>query len=190
MTIDEAIKALKNFYSKHKRLPSYREMTSLFGYASKNASYYLVKKLIELKILAKDSNGKLSIGSSFFAIPLLGSIKAGIPDEAYQNFLESVTIDNFLVDRPGDAYALQVNGDSMIEAGIIPGDIVIIEKGKQPKEKDIVVAEVDGGFTLKYFHYEGGKICLLPANKNYKPIYPESSLSIFGTVVSVIRKYH
>ncbi len=190
MTIFEATKTIQQFYYSHKRLPSYQEMCSLFGFASKNAAFKVVKKLFESQVLDKDDLGKIVPGSTFFSIPVLGVIKAGIPDEAYQEFLDAVSIDHYLIKKPWESYALRVSGDSMIEAGINPGDIVIIEKTKQPKEGDIVVAQVDNEFTLKYLRYQNGQAYLGAGNKNYQPIYPNDTLSIFGTVVSVIRKYH
>lgn len=190
MTLEEAILQLKNYFATHKRLPSYQELAKLYGYASKNACQHIVAKLIEAEIVKKDSMGKLIPGNKFFTIPLLGSIKAGLPQEEFQNFMNSISIDQFLIRRPGNCYALQVKGDSMVDAGILEGDIVIIDKGKLPKKNDIIVAQIDDKFTLKHFQYKKGKIVLMPANPRYKPLYPNDSLVIFGVVISVIRKYH
>lgn len=77
----------------------------------------------------------------------------------------------------------------MIDAGIMPGDMVLVERGKQPKIGDIVIAEVDGSWTIKYFHKDNGKVYLKPGNKNFKNIYPTEELHIAATVTSVIRKY-
>ena len=77
----------------------------------------------------------------------------------------------------------------MIDAGIMPGDMVILERGKQPKQKDIVVAEVDHKWTIKYFQKKGNEIILVPANKNFSPIIPKEELKIAGVVTAVIRKY-
>lgn len=190
MTLEEAIQKLKEYFYNHKRLPSYQELAKLYGYASKNASRYIVSKLIEAGIVEKDNMGKLIPGNNFFTIPLLGSIKAGIPQEEFQNFMNSISIDQFLIKNLSSCYALQVKGDSMIEAGIFEGDIVIIDKGKPPQKNDIIVAQIDDKFTLKYFQHKKGKIVLMPANSSYKPLYPNDSLVIFGVVISVIRKYH
>jgi len=190
MTIDKAKRELQQFFRRQGRLPSYSEMCKLFGFASKRASFILASKLIEAGILLKDEMGKLIPGKEFLAIPLLGTITAGLPQEEYQNFMKSITIDQFLIKRPESCYALQVRGDSMTDAGIFEGDIVIIDKGKTPRINDIVVAQIDNKFTLKHFKYKQGKIVLMPANSKYKPLYPSDSLVIFGVVTSVIRKYH
>jgi repressor LexA len=77
----------------------------------------------------------------------------------------------------------------MIEAGIMPGDLVLVERGRDPKDGDIVVAEVDHEWTMKYFKKQGGRIILVPANKKYQPIIPKAELKIAAVVRSVIRKY-
>jgi repressor LexA len=69
------------------------------------------------------------------------------------------------------------------------GDYVIVERGKEPKVGDIVLANVDSGWTLKYYKKEAGKVVLIPANKKFKPIYPKENLEIPAVVVSVVRKY-
>jgi len=77
----------------------------------------------------------------------------------------------------------------MIDAHIEKGDLVIVERANQAKDGQIVIAEVDGEFTMKYFRQEGNKIWLEPANKNYQPIYPKHSLNINAVLKAVIRKY-
>jgi repressor LexA len=75
------------------------------------------------------------------------------------------------------------------EEGIKEGDLVIVEKRNDAKDGDIVIAEVDGGWTMKFFRKKGNSIFLEPANKNYKPIYPENDMKISAVVKGVIRKY-
>ncbi|MBP7007061.1 MAG: hypothetical protein KBB16_03310, partial [Candidatus Pacebacteria bacterium] len=86
-------------------------------------------------------------------------------------------------------YMLEVNGDSMIDAHIEDGDTILVERTNQAKDGDIVIANVDGEFTMKYLRERGGKKWLEPANKNYKPIYPTANLNIIAKVKAVIRKY-
>ena len=80
-------------------------------------------------------------------------------------------------------------GDSMIEAGIHEGDLVIVERGREPKQGDIVIAEVDGEWTMKYYTKKRGKIILQPANKKYPPIEAENELRLGGVVTANVRKY-
>jgi repressor LexA len=77
----------------------------------------------------------------------------------------------------------------MIDAGIFEGDLVIVERGKIAKEGDIVIAQIDEQWTMKYYRCKAGKIYLAPANKNYPPLFPENSLSIVAIVKAVVRKY-
>lgn len=190
MHLEPAIKKLRDFFQSYKRLPSYQEMCKLFGFASKKASFDLAKKLIAAGIIEKDDTGRLIPKRFFPPLPILGLIKAGYPDTADHQLLESMSFDQYLIARPERSYLLKVSGDSMIQAGINHGDLVVLEKGKEPKEGDIVVAYIDNEWTLKYYERRGGKVCLVPANPNYPILYPENSLTIEGVVVSVIRKYH
>ena len=84
---------------------------------------------------------------------------------------------------------LEVDGDSMIDAHIEKGDMVLVERTNIAKDGEIVIAEVDGEFTMKYFRKNGNKVWLEPANKNYQPIYPTQSLNVIAKLKAVIRKY-
>lgn len=189
MNIKQASRKIRKFFNLHKRMPSYREICSLFGFASKKAAFDLAKKLIKAGILEKDSQGKLIPKNLFPPLPWLGIIPAGPPSYQDQQILENIILDQHLINNPEKAYMLKVFGDSMIDAGIFPDDLVIVEKTPHPNEGDIVVAFIDNEFTLKYLKRKNNKIYLLSANKKYPVFYPSQSLEIFGKVVSVIRKY-
>ena len=88
----------------------------------------------------------------------------------------------------GAVIMLKVEGDSMVEAGILPGDTVLVERGRTPRNGDIVIACVDGAWTMKYFFKEGRDVRLEPANKKYGTIRPASKLAVEGVVSGVIRK--
>jgi repressor LexA len=126
-------------------------------------------------------------------IPLLGLVEAGIPTVAEESELDTLDINTYLVADRATSYLLEVKGDSMIEEGIHEGDLVVAEKRNTAKVGEIVIAEVDGGWTMKFYRKEGnkpnGRVYLEPANKNYKPIYPEYDLKIAAVVKGVIRKY-
>lgn len=179
---------LESFYSKNKRMPSYSEMLELFGFKSKNAVFKVVEKLIEAGLVAKDHLGRLVPANSFGEIPKLGLVKAGIPTEV-DEIQDSVDLDDFLIGNKSMTYMLEVDGDSMIDAHIQKGDTILVEKTNQARDGEIVIVEVDGEFTLKYFKKNGNKIWLEPANKNYQPIYPTQSLNVIAKLKAVIRKY-
>lgn len=187
--MDTRLNKVKKFYHKHKRMPSFREMKDLFSLRSVNSITKIVQIWIENKIV-EIVDKKMVPADNFFSLPLLGSIKAGPPsvEDAYET--ESVSLDHYLVGNPGYTYLLRVSGDSMINAGINDGDLVIIDKKREHRNGDIVAAHIDGQWTLKYIEQKDSKIRLLAANPKYNPIVPEQSLSIGGVVVSVIRQYY
>lgn len=187
--IEEYKNKIFAFYERQKRMPSYAEIMSLLGFKSKNSVYKLVNKLMELGLIDKDSAGKLTPKNLFQEVKLLGLVEAGIPTVADEHTLDTLNLDNYLVADRSSTYLLEVKGDSMIEEGIKEGDLVIVERTNNPKDGDIVIAEVDQGWTMKYFKKKGNKVYLQPANKNYKPIYPEQDLKISAVVKGVIRKY-
>ena len=169
-------------------MPTYSEMLELFGFKSKNAVFKLVEKMLEAGVVAKDHLGRLVPAKSFGEITMAGLVKAGPPSEVDELY-DTVDLDDFLIAKKELTYMLEVDGDSMIDAHIEKGDHVLVEKTNQAKDGQIVIAEVDGEFTMKYFRKEGEKVWLEPANKNYEPIYPEHSLNIVGIVKAVVRKY-
>ncbi|HTK33547.1 MAG TPA: transcriptional repressor LexA [Candidatus Paceibacterota bacterium] len=191
MSYDSYKQKILNFYRDNKRMPAYQEIMSLVGFKSKNAVYKLINKLVADEVLDKDSRGRLIPNQLVGEVPLLGLVEAGFPTLAEEHVLDTMNIDQYLIgDKNKDkTYMLEVKGDSMIEAGINEGDLVIAVKGGEPKDGDIVIADVDGGWTMKYFRKKGNTVFLEPANKKYKPIYPEVSLSIAAIVRGVIRKY-
>ncbi|MCA9395821.1 MAG: hypothetical protein KC649_01520, partial [Candidatus Omnitrophica bacterium] len=79
--------------------------------------------------------------------------------------------------------------DSMDGAGIKEGDLVIVERGRDPQQNDIVIAEVDGEWTMKYYFKKGEKVVLIAANDKYDPIHPQYELKVGGVVTGVVRKY-
>ncbi len=180
---------LVNFYNRDKRMPTYSEMMKLFGFKSKNAVARLVDKFIEEGIVTKDHLGRLIGEISLNSIPMLGSVKAGFPADVTEELRDTINIDDYLINKKENSYMLTVDGDSMIDAHIADGDMVLVEKTSIAKDGQIVIANVDGEFTMKYFKRSGDKIWLEPANKDFKPIYPKMYLNITAVVKAVIRKY-
>ncbi len=169
-------------------MPTYSEMLKLWNFKSKNAVFKIVEKLLDADLVAKDHLGRLMPTNSFGEIPRLGLVKAGIPSDV-EELQDTVSLDDMLIGKKELTYMLEVDGDSMIDAHIEKGDMVIVERANTAKDGEIVIAEVDGEFTMKYFRQEKNKVWLEPANKNYQPIYPAHSLNINAVLKAVIRKY-
>ncbi len=178
-----------SFYKKNRRMPGYAEIMALVGFKSKNAVYKLINKLVYDGVVEKDSKGKLTPNKAFDQIPLLGLVEAGFPTVIDEQMTETVSLDEYLIGNKRSVYLLEVKGDSMIDEGIKEGDLVIAERRGDPKDGDIVIAEVDGGWTMKYFKKKGNLVYLKPANKNYSPIYPLYDMKVAAIVRGVIRKY-
>lgn len=189
MDIKLASGKIRKFFYAHNRMPTHREICEMFGYATKASSQFLVKKLVRAGMIDKDETGHL-IPRQLFQLPILGSIRAGYPTAAEEQLLDMMSIGRYLVTKPEKSYILKVTGDSMVNAGIKPGDFVIIEKDREAKKGDIVVAQIDEEFTLKYLEKINGETVLAPANEKYPVMKPSQNLTVFGVVVSVIRKYN
>ena len=183
------INALTDFYYSRGRMPSFSELSELWELKSKNAVSKTVNKLKKLRVLEKDKKGRIIPRSLTSPLRLLGFVEAGFPSPAEEELADTISLDKFLIQNKEATFLLKVSGDSMLEAGILPGDMVIVDKGKSPKTGDIVIAEVDGEWTIKYLRKRGKKISLVPANPKYIPITPKKELVIGGVVTAVVRKY-
>lgn len=185
-----AKKNLQTFYSEFKRLPSFSEIQKLFKYRSKAAASFLVDRLEAKGIVARDSTGRLVPTPLLTAgAKVLGTVQAGFPSPAEEELLDTLSLDEFLIRKPNATYLVKVRGDSMIEEGIKEGDLVLVERGRTPQHGDVVIAQVDGQWTMKYFEKKNGKVILRAANKKYPLIEPKDELIIGGVVVANIRKY-
>jgi SOS regulatory protein LexA len=178
-----------SFYKSNKRMPGYKEIMSLLGFKSKNSVYKLINKLVDEGLVEKDSRGKLTPSVMMDEVPILGIVEAGFPTLVDGEMTDTMSINDYLVRDKESTYILEVKGDSMIDEGIKEGDLVIVERKGIPKDGDIVIAEIDGGWTMKYYKKKGGLIYLKPANKKYAPLYPQYELKVAAIVRGVIRKY-
>ncbi|WP_425045300.1 transcriptional repressor LexA [Primorskyibacter sp. S87] len=124
-------------------------------------------------------------------LPVMGRIAAGVPIEAISQVSHQVAVPGGMVSGSGEHYALEVKGDSMIEAGINDGDVVVIRESSVADNGDIVVALVEGHeATLKRFHRKGNAIALEAANPAYETrVFPEDKVKVQGRLVGLIRTY-
>jgi SOS regulatory protein LexA len=180
---------LQNYYYRHKVLPSFAGIGKLVGLSSKASVADLVLRLKHEKLLDAAPNGRLRPGKRFFQRPIVESVQAGMPIDAPDTPPELMGIDDYLVNNPARTVLIRVRGESMIDAGIHPGDSVVVEKRSNAVVGDIVVAIVDNEFTLKRLAREKGRPVLRPENKSFPVIRPRGELEIFGVVVGQFRKY-
>ena len=139
-------------------------------------------------MIEKDNKGKLLL-DSLTGTRLLGTVQAGWPSPAEEELVDTMSLDEYLIKHPDQTFLIKVTGDSMIDAYIKEGDLVLVERGRQAKHGDIVIAQVDNEWTMKYYEKLGTKVRLVAANKKYSPIIPKAELVIGGVVTAVIRKY-
>ena len=189
-TTQSVQKVIGSFFRQQRRMPSYQELLDLLGVRSKSVVHFWINKLIDANLLERDQKGHLSLTKQSFSIPMVGSVQAGFPSPEEEVLCDVVSMDEYLITKPESSFLLQVSGDSMIGAGIMEGDLVIIEKGREPNIGDIVIAEVDGDWTMKYFQKKGGQVVLEAANPKYPDIKPKTELRLGGVVTAVVRKYH
>jgi len=188
-TIKEKLSRIRAFYRENKIMPTYDELCLLFGFKSKNAAFKLVNKMVDEGFVQKMDKGRLKPGPNLLGLPMFSSVQAGLPTAEEETLLDHVDLNDYLIKNPEKTVLINVRGDSMIDAGIQEGDKVIVEVGAQVTVGDIVVAVVDGDYTVKYFDKsKDGKIILQPGNPNYEPIIPQAELRVFGKVTGVIRK--
>jgi repressor LexA len=180
---------IRHYYAQNKVMPTYDEICHIFGFKSKNAAFKLINKLVDLGFVEKMDKGRLKPGVNFLGLPLFSSVSAGPATTEEEIMLDRVDLNDYLVKNPDTTVLINVRGDSMIDAGIHEGDKVIVDRNAPAQIGNIVVAVVDGEFTVKYFDKTPkGQIILQPGNPNYQPIIPHNELCVFGKVVGVIRK--
>ncbi|MCI5051354.1 MAG: hypothetical protein MRY57_03525 [Candidatus Pacebacteria bacterium] len=187
--MNHSVKKIYSFLKNKSRMPSYTEIASLYGFKSKNAAYNLVKKFIHKGELSKDSAGKIIPHNDYQKIALLGSISAGFPGAGEEVMHEAMSLDDWVITDPDASYLLQVEGDSMIDAGIHKGDYVVAEMTTNFKPGMIVVAEIDGEWTLKYLRVKNNRQYLEAANDSYPDMHPKKELVLHARVTGVVRKY-
>ncbi len=118
------------------------------------------------------------------------SVTAGFASPGEEQTRYSMDLERYIIEHPTSSLLVAVKWDSMIDAGIFPGDIAVVDKARTPKQWDVIIANIDYQYTIKYLRRDAtGKNYLQAANNNYMNIYPKEELQIFGVVVSIIRKY-
>lgn len=190
---------IKDFYVKNNYLPSVREMAKYLGIKSTSTINYYLNVLESRNIIKKNSDNKARAfeiieytcknNAEFFAnqanVSLLGNITAGSPILAVENYEDTYSFPSSLFGKD-DLFMLKVFGESMIDAGILDGDYIVVHKQNTASNGDIVAVMIEDRVTCKRFYKEKDRYRLQPENLSFKPIYCDA-VEILGLVVGVIR---
>jgi repressor LexA len=185
--------------------PTYREIGKQFNIASTFGVKRHIDALVKKGFLSNESKTSRTIAlvenglnksryllDSMIGVPIVGRVAAGQPILAVENIEGKVLMDASLLNKRNDCFGLKVRGDSMINAGILEGDLVIVSPQQNAVNGDIVVALLQDEATMKRFLARNNKIYLMPENENYNPIEIEDreDFSIIGKVIGVFRTYN
>jgi repressor LexA len=183
--------------------PTHREICDHFGFSSYGTVYKHLSLLEKKGLIRRDWNQKRGVelveqpgearpqaqsSANARDLPLFGYIAAGRPlDVEVSN--ETIAVPEHLTSR-GDNYVLKVRGDSMVDDGILDGDLVIISRRERADNGEMVVANVNGEVTLKRLYHEGERVRLQPANSLMNPIYAAArDVAVQGVVVGLMRRF-
>lgn len=186
---------LKYIYQsiRQKRLPpTIREIAKEFGFSSTGTVRDYLKALVTkgyIKITANKSRAIELISDALFSIPIIGKVQAGLPALAVEEIEGYLNLDSLMFSDES-TFALRVRGDSMIEAGIMPDDLVLVRKQSMAQTGETIVALVEDEATVKYLGKKQGRYFLEPANPRYQAIPVDEHVSIIGKVISVVRRYN
>ena len=192
----EVLSYIADYKNKHSYPPTIREIAEHFSMSVKGAHDHItaLKRKGQLKHEEKRprtlelTNSKKEDHSSIIDVPLLGSVAAGVPLLAEENFERNIPIHSSFLKKNKKYFALKVKGDSMSGAGILDGDLAIIEKQTVVHNGEIAVAVLNDAVTLKRFYKESSRIRLQPENPAYKATYSKD-VKILGRLTGVIRSY-
>jgi repressor LexA len=189
MDLDHRKWRVVRYLKEHRRMPSRRELAEILGLRSKSSAQDLTEEWIKDGFVTKDDTGRILPGEIQWYLPLLGGIEAGFPiDEGL--FGKSAILDDWLLTQEHPTYMIKVNGNSMKEAAILEGDHVLVERTEQCKPGDIVIARIDGCWTIKHLRIDGsGKRYLQASDDQYSKIYPSHELRIVAVVTGLLRRY-
>jgi len=188
MSNDKHLNALRVYWKEYKTFPSMARLAEVLGLASSGGVFKAIGRLVDAGYLER-VDGRIAPTRDFFALPVLGRVRAGLPQvEDQSSGMEMVGVEDYLVRHPERTVFCRVRGDSMKDAGMLDGDMVVVERNRATKPGDIVVALVDNEMTVKYLYpLKAGGWVLKPANVDYPDIMAQQSLEIIGVVTGVFR---
>lgn len=195
----ETLEYLRRFISENGYAPTLKDIATYIGVRSPSTAHFHVSRLVEKGFIRRHEDGSFELVdredlravSGPCAVPLLGIIAAGSPIEAIEDTSVMIDIPPQFLDNRGEIFCLQVTGDSMIDAHIVDGDIIIVRRQDTADNGQIVVAVLeDGAATVKTFRrLKGGKVMLVPHNPTHQPITVDN-VTIKGRVIGLIREWN
>jgi len=197
----EILDFIKDYVDLNGYPPTYREIGRQFNISSTFGVKRHIDALVKKGYLTNENRSSRTLSliinnspikdTNIIAIPIVGRVAAGVPIFSEENIEGNLALDKNLIGNRTECFGLKVRGDSMINAGILEGDLVIIQPQREAQNGDIVVALIGDEATMKRLVIENGKIYLVPENENYDPIVVENleEFTIIGKVVGVFRSY-
>lgn len=190
-SLDKHLAALRVYWRQHRTFPAIAELTGVLGMKSTGGVHKTLGLLVDEGLLER-VGGRYAPSESFFALPLVGPVRAGVPQAADAGQApEALSVEIFLVEHPDQTIYCRVKGDSMRDAGLLDGDIAVVDRSAQARAGDIVVAVVDSEITVKRLRANGSPNTwrLEPANAAYPVIEPQGSLELLGVVTGSFRRF-
>lgn len=187
----EVLKFIYKAVKTDHRPPTIREIAAHFGFSSTGTVRDYLRALIDkgyIKVASNKSRAIELIRETLFSFPILGKVRAGLPNLAVEEIEGYLNLDS-LVFSDESTFALRVQGDSMTGAGIMPNDLVLVRKQNMAQSGETIVALINDEATVKNLGRRDGDYYLEPANPNYSPVKVDSNVSIVGKVISVVRRF-
>jgi repressor LexA len=193
----EVLSFIAEYIHAHAYPPTIRELADNFEISVKGAHDHVIA--LRKKGLLKQGDKKSRTmelvnkipeeDRNFMEVPILGTVAAGKPILSNENLDGAIKLPRTMLKKKNGYFALRVRGDSMEGAGIMDGDVAVIEQQNTARNGDIVVVTMDDAVTLKTFYKESSRIRLQPANTKYSPIYCSRDVKILGKLAHIIRSY-
>lgn len=185
------LRRLRDTYAQLGGMPSYSHLARALGFKTKNAAFKFAQRLMVSGHLAKSAGGRLVPGPGFFTLELSDDeVRAGFgADVSGTGLVQAQALDQLLFVKPSKTVLVRVRGDSMMNAGILSGDVAVVETNSQALTGDIVVAEIDGSQTIKEFRDDRGRPRLVSHGIDSEVKAAENALNIIGVVRGIVRSY-
>lgn len=189
MTYESQLQKLRIHYRKFGNLPTYEKMREIFGCKSKSTAFYTINRLIASGFLRRNKQ-KLMPGPNFEEMSFFNSVKAGFPGPAEEEANDHMSLDRYLVEQPNSTVFVRVKGESMKNAGILNGDIAIVERSAEARLGQMIVVNLEGELAVKILKKQGNHFFLESANPKYPslPLEDYVTNNMVGVVKGIARK--